>query len=402
MKRYDFIILGGGIAGLLAALSLSKLQVRIAVVEKSKYPLSQNARVVALNAASLNVLQHLNVMHFPQSPVMRMQVWDQAADGQIVFDQQATCHDKLGAIVENYILANTLFEASDAQNGIELMLGTTVESLDVDAGVVRLSNGQVLQAELVIGADGVHSVCRKQAGIETKDYDYQQTATVATIECEKPHLQTAFQCFTSRGPIALLPLADPHQVSLVWSTNADLSSVAFEQALASEVQYVLGKMKLVTPRQAFPLKRQHAKQYWHKKCVLIGDAAHVIHPLAGQGLNLAFMDVGTLYDMLTKWIAAGKQNLSRYLNQYQRHRRAHASLLNVTMDSFHFGFKSRNISLISLRNWGINAVNQTPMIKNQLIKVALGEIGFTIPDLGRRIYHGRAEQTNPVEADTIL
>lgn len=404
--HYDFIVVGGGVVGLLAAITLSKLQGQICLIEKRELEsVAQDRRVVALNLASVNVLKHLDLWEevVAKGPIKQMVVCDHMADGCVSFDLNQTTESELGFIVEQQSLLRVLLSHLE-RLGVRHYFGQSIAQFD-PKGSLRLSSGAQLSADLMLGADGVNSFVREQTGIATSNYDYQQAATVATLKCEKPHHQTAYQFFHASGPVALLPLQDSHLISLVWSISHDAQNVqtdaTFCQSLYEHVDGVLGEMTLESPRKSFPLKRMHAKSYWQDKCVLLGDAAHMIHPLAGQGLNLGFMDVATLYDVLSQWHAQGKVDLSRYLNRYQRQRRAHASLLQGTMDAFHFGFKSRKMSLISLRNWGLNRVNSTQFLKKRFMDVALGKIGFTIPFLGRN-YHGRSEHSTTSETNPIF
>ncbi len=406
VRSYDLAVVGGAVVGLLSALVLSRLQVKVCLIEKIAKPCvvsgQTNTRVVALNHASVNMLKNLGLWPLIErhgvSPYTNMKVWDYLADGEVEFDSEQMKDFQLGWIVEQKVLLQVLIERLEQEGRVDLFFEQEIEDVDTSCGLISLKGQLSIQASLLIAADGGQSYLREKAGIAVQQKSYHQKAIVATVSCEKPHQQTALQCFHPTGPVALLPMVNSHQISLVWSLDSDdaqekfaCPGALFEKSLANAVEHVLGDMHLETPRVMFPLNRQLAKYYWKERCILVGDAAHVIHPLAGQGLNLGLMDVATLFDALKIWLEAGKIDLPRYLNRYQRQRRSHALILQSAMDAFHYGFKSRNISLLSLRNWGLNRINLTASLKNKMIDVALGRIGFTIPYLGRN-HHDNAKQ----------
>lgn len=405
-EQYDVIIVGGGVIGLSSALSLAKLRLSVCLIEGRTYqPLNLDkidARVFALNHASINVFKHLDVWsqmkQLRVSPYTQMKVWDINADGKIHFDAHQKLLDNLGYIVEAGVMSDILLKEAQASSYIHIKQHQTIKDIHANEGMVYLED-KTLNAHFIIGADGANSMVRNQAGILVNEKSYAQKAIVATLKTQMPHQQTAYQCFHSTGPVALLPLQDSHQVSLVWSADtikADALLALTEQEFIAELQqhceHILGDMTLLGQRFAFELKKQLAKRYWQGKCILVGDAAHVIHPLAGLGMNLGLMDVASLYDTLKAWQQSGKVLKASLLNRYQRERRAHAQALILGMDTFYFSFKTRNINLVSLRNWGLNQVNAKLKLKNMFMDVALGQGPFNIPYLGRVLDDGRTYQ----------
>lgn len=317
-RRLDIAVVGGGVVGAACALSLAKLGLEVALVE-GREPAHWSAaapdlRVYAFapdNAALLDGLGVWEPVRDARTQAYRrMRVWDASGGGELSFDADLLGRDQLGWIVENNLLTDRLWAALPAA-GVRLHCPARVESMEqgdasTDAGGVRLrlDDGTRLEARLAIAADGADSTLRQLAGLQVSSHDYRQRGVVAFVETEKPHEQTAWQRFLPSGPLAFLPFVDGRS-SIVWTLpneEADrvlaLQDDAFDRELTSAFESRLGGVHAVSRRVAFPLRRQLADAYVSGKVLLMGDAAHVVHPLAGQGVNLGLRDVARLRDAI--------------------------------------------------------------------------------------------------------
>src|SRR5690606_836438 len=312
----DIIIVGAGMVGGALALALKDSGLDILLVDGASVrarPFDSAApfepRVSALSAASQNLLERLGAWPGIRarrcSPYAHMQVWDGSGTGQIRFSAASVHAEVLGHIVENRVVQDALLEC--LQDGPVRLLGDArVERLERGAGGWRLilADGRELQAPLLVAADGANSAVRRLAGCETREWDYFHHAIVTSVRCAEEHGLTAWQRFTDDGPLAFLPLdrdGDRHWCSIVWSCIPDeaerlmaLDEPAFRTELGKAFEHRLGEVLEVDPRVCIPLRQRHAKRYIAPGLALIGDAAHVIHPLAGQGVNLGFLDAGVL------------------------------------------------------------------------------------------------------------
>lgn len=400
MHHFDVVVIGGGVVGLTMALSLAQDQFKVAVFEQKKLNSSFSAstfdtRVFALNRTSVQILTNLGawqaIEQLRVAPYQRMSVWDANGDGYVDFDSDHRLEGHLGVIVEQQALNSVLVQRCHDHLWCDLFEGISIHQIDVERGYLTLTSGDIVHAKVIIGADGSRSWLREQLGISVEQRAYQQRAIVATLKCEKSHANTAYQCFQSKGPVALLPLSESNVVSLVWSTHIEhvdalmaLNEPDFCLEVTGATESVLGQMDCLTPRASFELNRQNASFYVMDRCALVGDAAHVIHPLAGQGMNLGLLDAATLRDALVDWRQQGEVCLARYLSWYQRQRKANVQFMMLAMDSFHHGFTSQKLSLITLRNLGFRWVNKSKWLKNQFIDFALGKNENNIPYLGKR------------------
>lgn len=317
-RRLDIAVVGGGVVGAACALSLAKLGLEVALVE-GREPAHWSVgipdlRVYAFapdNAALLDGLGVWDLVRDARAQAYRrMRVWDASGGGELSFDADLLGRDQLGWIVENNLLTDRLWAALPAA-GVRLHCPARVESMEqgdasTDASGVRLrlDDGTRLEARLAIAADGADSTLRQLAGLQVSAHDYRQRGVVAFVETEKPHEQTAWQRFLPSGPLAFLPFVD-RRSSIVWTLpneEADrvlaLQEDAFGRELTSAFEARLGEVRAVSRRVAFPLRRQLADAYVSGKVLLMGDAAHVVHPLAGQGVNLGLRDVARLRDAI--------------------------------------------------------------------------------------------------------
>ena len=318
--RLDIAIVGGGVVGAACALSLAKLGLEVALIE-GREPAHWSAgtpdlRVYAFAPDNAALLDGLGVWDSVRSaraqPYRRMRVWDASGGGELSFDADMLGRDQLGWIVENNLLADRLWAALPAA-GVRLHCPARVESMEQDpstssgqAGGVRLrlDDGTRVEAQIAIAADGADSTLRQLAGLHVSSHDYQQRGVVAFVETEKPHELTAWQRFLPGGPLAFLPFVDGRS-SIVWTLPNDeadrvlaLNDEAFDRELTGAFEARLGQVRVVSTRAAVPLRRQLADAYVSGKVLLVGDAAHVVHPLAGQGVNLGLRDVARLRDSI--------------------------------------------------------------------------------------------------------
>lgn len=394
-RSFEVIIVGAGMVGLSCALALVQQGFHVAVVEAGDQPQdflideSYDPKVVAITRASEHLFKRLGVWSAIKNTRIcayhTMQVWDSVADGEIVFDAADFFEPDLGHIVEQRVVLAALWQALK-QADVCLMTGVKVNNLYHHSDKIELTLVQdsVLSASLVIAADGSNSCLRGLCQIMTVGWDYKQNAIVATVEGTKSHHFTAFQRFAPDGPLALLPLSDSHKSSIVWTTNPAMAEILchqseqeFNEKLTQESNGVMGQMKLIGKRYSYPLRTHHAKQYAIPRCVLVGDAAHSLHPLAGQGVNLGLLDCIELVEIL---VQAKKSNRDfgalNILQRYERKRRIHNQIMIWAMELFKRGFGSQSLMIQRLRNFGLNWVDKNTGCKQLFAKIALGKIGL--------------------------
>ena len=404
----DVIIVGAGMVGSALALALQHSGLQIMLLDGgplSVKPFDQagafEPRVSALSAASQRILERLNV--WPgiaarrASPYGEMQVWDGSGTGQVHFSAASVHAEVLGHIVENRVVQDALLDALyDVDLGI--LPNARLEQLrrSGDDWLLTLTDGRELRAPLVIAADGANSAVRRLAGCATREWDYLHHAIVTSVRCAKPHQQTAWQRFTDDGPLAFLPLAgrtgdDGEQwCSIVWSVTPSeaerlmaLDDGAFRYALGKAFEWRLGEVLEADPRHCIPLRQRHAKRYVEPGLALIGDAAHTIHPLAGQGVNLGFLDAAVLAEVLLHALERGENPADiRVLSRYERRRMPHNLAMMAAMEGFERLFQADPLPLRWLRNAGLNWVDELPEAKALFVRQALGLSG-DLPELAR-------------------
>ncbi|WP_166361530.1 2-octaprenyl-3-methyl-6-methoxy-1,4-benzoquinol hydroxylase [Pseudomonas akapageensis] len=403
--RADLLIVGAGMVGSALALALQHSGLEILVLDGS--PLSVKAfdpqapfepRVSALSAASQRILERLGAWEGMQerrvSPYADMRVWDGSGTGQIHFSAASVHADVLGHIVENRVVQDGLLERlHDSEIG--LLANARLEQMrrSGDEWLLTLADGRTLRAPLVIAADGANSAVRRLTGCETREWDYLHHALVTSVRCEGPHQRTAWQRFTDDGPLAFLPLLrDGHQdwCSIVWSTTPGeaerlmaLGNEAFCRELERAFEGRLGAVLEADPRVCVPLRQRHAKRYVAEGLALIGDAAHTIHPLAGQGVNLGFLDAAVLAEELQHALERGERLADvRVLSRYERRRMPHNLALMAAMEGFERLFQADPLPVRWLRNSGLKWVEQLPEAKAVFVRQALGLSG-DLPELAK-------------------
>lgn len=351
-------------------------------------------RVSALTRATQQLLRNLGVWEAMAAdrvtPYQSMHVWDRAGFGEIHFDAADVSEPDLGHIVENRVIVRALWRALETA-GVAVRVPAQISTQAcAEAGItLGLDDGSELEAGLLVGADGARSQVRARAGIESRSEDYEQHAVVATVQAELGNRATAWQRFMPNGPLALLPL-EGDLFSIVWSTSPDealrlreLPVAEFDQRLSEASEFRCGRLSLRGERAAFPLRLQHAEHYVQPGLALVGDAAHVIHPLAGQGVNLGFLDAGALADVLVEGRARGRPLGSMaVLRRYERGRRGHNTATQLAMDAFKHLFSNDSLVLSTLRNTGLAAADRLPPLRRVFERVALGR-GIELPSLSR-------------------
>jgi 2-octaprenylphenol hydroxylase len=409
---FDVLVVGGGpvgaaVAALLAAGAphVSQRPLGIAVLERDRPPLPAvdaplDLRVSAFSRASERILDaagaHDAVFSRRASPYERMHVWHESVPARgpdaLIFDAAEAGEPDLGHIVENRLAQAGLLDAFEAQGGT--VVPGQLEGLDFSGSRVRArTSAGTFEARLVVGADGARSAVRDAASLPVESGDYGQLGIVTTVATERPHERTAWQCFLGNGTVALLPLGDGTS-SIVWSLpnpRAEellaASPEAFAAALDRATDEVLGHTRVVAPRAAFPLRRLVAGRYVLERCALVGDAAHVVHPLAGQGVNLGLLDAAALADVvLAGWREGEDPGALRLLRRYERWRRSENAVMASAMDVFD-RFLARGDDRVSrFAQRGLGFVNRSGELKRLFVRRALGLTG----DLPTAARTGRA------------
>ncbi len=405
LVNVDIAVVGAGLVGaaLAAALKNSGLNVTLIdnqIAESLKKNISAASsvnefepRVSALTVSSQNLLkavgawQKINPKQI--QAYQKMKVWDELGTANIEFDSVELYQDSLGCIIENQLIVSALHSILADQTNLQCFLGSKLKSIqtvegDAQQHLLTLENNQQIQCKLIVAADGANSKVRQWASMPTREWDYQHEAIVATIKTTQKHQKTAWQRFSESGPLAFLPLADANNTqqfcSIVWSQETSrakalmaLPEGEFLMALEAAIEFNLGSLEAVSTRYSIPLRQRHAKTYVKPGIVLLGDAAHTIHPLAGQGVNLGFKDVKTLADIL---LDADKQGLEVnnlvLLKRYQRQRQGDNLLMMGAMEGFKRLFEQPDPIVRWLRNTGMNWVNKQSFLKNQIAKHAMG------------------------------
>ena len=402
--RADLLIVGAGMVGSALALALQDSGLEILVLDGG--PLSvkpfdpQSAfepRVSALSAASQRILDRLNVWDGiaarRASPYREMQVWDGSGTGQVHFSAASVHADVLGHIVENRVVQDALLERLH-DSDIGLLANARLEQMrrSGDDWLLTLADGRTLRAPLVIAADGANSAVRRLTGCATREWDYLHHAIVTSVRTADSHQHTAWQRFTEEGPLAFLPLEreGEHWCSIVWSvtpTEAQrlmaLGDDEFCRDLEKAFEGRLGTVLSADPRLCVPLRQRHAKRYVAEGLALIGDAAHTIHPLAGQGVNLGFLDAAVLAEVLLHAATRGERLADvRVLSRFERRRMPHNLALMAAMEGLERLFQADPLPLRWLRNTGLKWVDNLPEAKAMFVRQALGLSG-DLPELAR-------------------
>ncbi|MCW8195422.1 UbiH/UbiF/VisC/COQ6 family ubiquinone biosynthesis hydroxylase [Proteobacteria bacterium 005FR1] len=403
-KQYDILIVGASLVGASLACAVagdpSCAGLRIGIVEPEQAPQRFSGedfdpRVVALTRQSQRFLENLGVWSAITRqrlcPYTHMFVWDGEGTASIEFNSRDLREENLGHIVENSVVLSALLEHLTIYPNVEILRGRRIEQVYngfAQSGNRRttlvLDDDENIETTLVLAADGGNSKVRELLAMKTREWDYGQDAIVTTVRSERPHGFTAWQRFTHTGPLAFLPLAtedgDLHFSSIVWSVDRELSpelmaldDESFARRLGATFEHKLGDITRVASRYSFPLRQRHALDYVQPGFALVGDAAHTIHPLAGQGVNLGLADAQALAAELARAMRR-RIPLSDYsvLQRYARSRKGTNLGMMAVMEGFKRLFGSRSPELQVIRNMGMRQMDGLPMVKNLLARQAMG------------------------------
>lgn len=400
---FDVAVVGGSLIGATLSAILTSGGLRVALIEK-EMPAHYDPkgdyelRVSAITRASERIFRAVDA--WPHIEAARlgyfreMRVWDAQGRGAIHFDSADLCEPTLGYIIENRLIQSALEAVLQKRPAVWYRPAALEDlSLQNDRVHLQLEDGRRLTAKLVVGADGADSRVRELSGIELETRHYEQTAVVCTVETELPHRDTARQRFLETGPLAFLPFNDPHCSSIVWSTTPEMAQLllrlpdeAFRLKLEEAFASALGSIVSTGPRAAFPLVRAHAEHYVRPRLALVGDAAHRIHPLAGQGANLGFLDAATLAEVVAEAQAAGQDiGVRGVLRRYERWRKGENLAMMLTMDLFKELFGSGFGPVRLARNLGLALTDKAVPLKRWIMERAMGLSG----DLPRLAVTGR-------------
>lgn len=397
----DVVIVGAGMVGAALACLLGEAGVTVMLVDARETLLDPESvgrgqpgmRVSALTPVSQTLLEGLGAWEWMAarriSPYRFMQVWDAEGSGEVSFSAEQAGVARLGHIVENDVTQAALERSLGALASVRLVLGARVTGLSESADgsrCVQLADGRRLTAPLVIAADGARSPLRELAGIGVSAHETGHMAVVTTVRAERPHGDVARQVFLPTGPLAFLPLrldGERHHCSIVWSTSPEeaerllgLSTEALGEELAMAIGHRLGEVTVIDSAVSFPLVQRHAQRYVLPGLALVGDAAHSIHPLAGQGVNLGLMDAAVLAEEL---LAARRRGVAlgdeRWLSRYARRRRGDNAGMLALMDGFRLLFGTRHPVLTLARNLGLGAVDRLTPLKRLIMQQAVGHRG---------------------------
>ncbi|OUS27498.1 monooxygenase [Thalassotalea sp. 42_200_T64] len=393
MKNIDIVIVGGGMVGLTTALAIrQQTSLSVAVIDSQElHSIKEqpHLRVSAINNASKQLFTNLcvwdDICAVRSQAYSNMHVWDKDGYGHLDFDQSdiptGSGADNLGSIIENDIIRNALWHKAEQDSGIRF-IPENITSMAVGGSEVFLSFAEQppIMAKLVIGADGANSWVRKQLDMAMTFRDYDHHAVVATVECAQGHQNTAWQVFLPSGPLAFLPLYQQNTCSIVWSLPPEqaerikaLSTDDFNKEILAASDGKLGNIRLQSERVSFPLTMRLVRDFVKDRVVLIGDAAHTIHPLAGQGVNLGLVDAAALAQTLADICVQGKAlNDAQALGHFSRWRKSDASEMIVAMESIKQGFSLQQTLPKFIRGLGMSLLNNVASLKKLLLKQAMG------------------------------
>lgn len=400
-RAVDLTIIGGGMTGLSLACAMSGAGLSILVVDAGgpgepdsvagefpsvsyEFDSGIAPRVSSLNLAAEALLEQTGVwQHLDKNRLgafSHMLVWDGEGTGATEFDCSSIHRDHLGHVIENEVLLQALLNRIRELDDVEYISPLVLQSIDLESLELEFDAGASVKTTLLVGADGGNSSVRKLLEFETREWSYTQTAMVTTVETELSHQFTARQCFTSQGPLAFLPMADEYLCSIVWSVDPgycerllNLGAEAFCNMLGRAFENRLGLVKRTDRRYSFSLQQCHAKRYVKPGVALAGDAAHTIHPLAGQGINLGFKDVAVLSQELGRALSR-ETNIGaiEVLERYQRRRMGDNLAMMAAMEGLIYLYGQSDPGINWLRNTGMKLFDQSQFIKEAVLKMATG------------------------------
>lgn len=396
--RVELIVVGGGLTGLTLAIACASAGIAVAVIDREDLATMLDepfdGRTTAIAQGSKRVLDGIGLWPLvagEAEPILEIRVADDGSPLFLHYDHRDVGNDPLGYIVENRVLRRALMERARTLPSLAHLAPATVVAVERGPASVRatLADGRVLKGELVAACDGRQSPLRREAGIATVAWDYPQRSIVCTVEHALPHRGVAVEHFLPAGPFAILPMTG-NRSSIVWTERADLvptlmglPAAAFAAELTRRFGDFLGTISVAGPRWSYPLSLMHAARYAAPRLVLVGDAAHVIHPIAGQGLNLGIRDIAALAELIVDGRRLGLDIAHpELLERYERWRRIDNLTLAAVTDGLNRLFSNSLPPLRAMRELGLAAVNRVPPLKRLLMRHAMGLVG-DLPRLAR-------------------
>lgn len=401
-SNYDIVIVGAGMVGATLGCALGGSPFKVALLEQAPPAAppqdDYDLRVSAITLASRAIFENLGAWEQMQrrrlARIEAMEVWDALGAGRIRFDAAEIGEGALAYVIENSVIRAALGECLQRFTNVHAVCPAEVGSIRLapEGAELALADGRVLGARLLVGADGADSAVRRAAGIETARLDLRQQAIVATVRTERPHDHVARQVFLATGPLAFLPLPEPRTCSIVWSAETaraqsllGLEDTDFIRELQAAFGEALGRILAVGARAAFPLALSHARAYTARGVALIGDAAHTVHPLAGQGANLGFLDAAALAEVLLEACARGQDFAAHHvLRRYERARKGDNLALLAVTGGFRYLFGTSAPGIAGLRSLGLRFTDALVPLKRFIMRRASGLEG-DLPRLARRV-----------------
>ena len=393
---FDCIVIGGGLSGLTATLALSKIGLSVAIIDKTSLQMVKknegDQRTTAVSASGKKIFEALDVwdsLKEDAEPILNIVVSEKGKRGHLNFDHQTVGTEPMGHILDNIQLKNSLISSIRSQKNIQLFPFKSLNNFFPNTGAVTvdLNDGTSYEAALLVAADGRNSAGRRIAKIKDTNINYNQSSIVFTVSHEKPHKGTAYEQFTTGGPIAFLPMRG-NQSSVVWSEDTEvvkslmqLDDKDFAAAASYRLNDCLGKMTIIGQRKVFPLKLNYADTIIANRFAMVGDAAHGLHPIAGQGFNLGLRDIANLTEEISNARRLGLDIGSfETLRSYQAARRFDNFSLVAATDGLNRLFTDNNKIVGFIRSSGLDAINTMNPIKNLFMRLAMGEVG-SLPHL---------------------